>query len=71
MAKRTFLTKAELSQAGREFQINQMTLSGIEGSEVPSVGRDFSLWLSERWLFKFQSVEGWEESQPIALGSWA
>ncbi|NQZ00894.1 MAG: HD domain-containing protein [Bdellovibrionales bacterium] len=71
MAKRTFLTKAELSQAGREFQINQMTLSGIEGSEVPSVGRDFSLWLSERLLFKFQSLEGWEESQPIALGSWA
>ena len=71
MAKRTFLNPEEIQRAASEIRAPQIQEISEEGLSISRTSREFSLWLGERLQDKFEQLEGWEDAEPVALGSWA
>ncbi len=71
MAKRTFLTQEELKTASSEVRAPQIQEFSEEGLSISRTSKEFSLWLGDCLQKKFEQLDGWEEAEPVALGSWA
>lgn len=71
MAKRTFLTSEELELATSVIRPPEILDLSEEGLSISRTSKDFSLWLGDQLQKKFEQFEGWEDSEPVALGSWA
>lgn len=67
MATKSFLNAEEEAEALKRFPAP----SFFNPDQGHGLGVACSKWLGERLLNKLSSVDGWLESRPIALGSWA
>lgn len=64
MATKSFLTKQEWEQA--KSLLPKKKFSDFEQNNY----QDLSQWLSDTLIEKFESLPGWKESRPFAIGSW-
>ncbi len=67
MATKSFLTPEERAEALRLFPAP----SFFAPNPQHGLGMACSAWMGEQLLKKLGAVDGWIESRPIALGSWA
>lgn len=71
MAKRTFLTAEEIIVAAGEIRAPRIQEFSEEGLSISRTSKEFSLWLGDQLQKKFEQLDGWEDAEPVALGSWA
>ncbi|MDZ4662189.1 MAG: HD domain-containing protein [Pseudomonadota bacterium] len=71
MATKLFLTETEKIEAEKVLKPPYPLLDGNEKKSIQFSNRDFSEWLAQKLLSRFDSINGWEQSEPIKLGSWA
>jgi len=67
MATKSFLTLEERAEALNQFPAP----SFFAPNPQSGLGMACSAWIGARLLKKLEAVDGWLESRPIALGSWA
>lgn len=71
MANRTFLNPQELNAAEKELQAPEFQFHDGALNSISNSPKNFSLWLGDQLQKKMESAPGWEDSEPVALGSWA
>ena len=71
MATRSFLTDTELESSLKLLEPLKGKLDEPLENQFLDIGSEYSKWLSIHLETMFSKIEGWEESHPIALGSWA
>ena len=71
MATRSFLTDTELESSLKLLEPLKRKLDEPLENQFLDIGSEYSKWLSIHLETMFSKIEGWEESHPIALGSWA
>ena len=71
MATRTFLTSEEIKQGRKILRPPLDTPSGqVLHDHSLTASLDFSSWISLAIENRLHEIDGWEEADPIAIGSW-
>ncbi|MCB0390479.1 MAG: HD domain-containing protein [Bdellovibrionales bacterium] len=68
---RTFLNDEELEKAKQLLKPTKFRATKAKSYKRSPSANTLSLWLGDRLLDRFTKIPEWEESLPIALGSWA